>query len=142
MMIHMHFQKHRSGKLPDGNRKHLFFFTAALLLSILLASVSTSRAEIEYRASEVDSKPRLIRQMPVTYPYDAREKRIEGEVIVKVLIDTKGKVSKVETVTSEPEGIFDENAIKSVKNWQFRPGILGGELVSTWIMFPLTFTLE
>jgi protein TonB len=110
-----------------------------LLLSMVLVS---SAAAQEYEASEVDTKPKIVRQMNITYPTLAKRNGQEGRVVVRVLIGTKGKAEKLEVVESEPEGVFDEAALKSLKYWQFRPGILGGELVATWVKIPLTFKLD
>jgi protein TonB len=110
-----------------------------LVLSVILASAATAQ---EYEAKDVDTKPKIIRQMPITYPTLAKRNGIEGRVVIRVLIGIKGKAEKMEVFQSEPEGIFDENAMKSLKYWQFRPGILNGELVQTWVAIPLTFQLN
>jgi protein TonB len=132
--------KLRSAKKAGRNRKILFLSVGGLVLLSLIV-VSTAMAQ-EYDASEVDTKPKIIRQMPVTYPSNAKRSGIEGRVIVRILIGKNGKAEKMEVVESEPEGIFDEAALKSLKYWQFRPGILGGELVPTWVKIPLTFALD
>jgi len=112
----------------------------ALLFVFCMAAAAP--AATEYDASDVDTKPKVIRQMKVTYPAQAKQNNVEGRVVVRVLIDTKGKAEKMEVVESEPEGVFDENALKSLIYWQFRPGILNGKLVATWVKIPLTFTLD
>ena len=133
----------RHGKMAMAPRKSFNFWVDGLLLLVsMLVTFSTAQAQVEYDASEVDSKPKIIRQMPITYPSDAKKAHVEGRVVVNVLIGTNGKASKMEIVESEPEGVFDENALKSVKNWQFRPGIKGGELVPTWVKLPLSFKLD
>jgi protein TonB len=110
-----------------------------MVISVVLASGAAAQ---EYEAKEVDTKPKIIRQMPITYPPLAKRSGVEGRVVVRVLIGTKGKAEKMEVTVSEPEGVFDENAMKSLKYWQFRPGILDGELVSTWVSIPLTFKVD
>jgi protein TonB len=80
--------------------------------------------------------------MPVTYPSLAKKNGVEGRVIVRVLINTKGKTEKMEVVESEPEEVFDEAALKSLIYWQFRPGIKDGQLVPTWVLIPLSFKLD
>jgi protein TonB len=119
-----------------------FLASSLLLLAMVLVSFSTALAQVEYEASEVDSKPKIIQQTRITYPSMAKKNNVEGRVVVNVLIGTNGKASKMEIVESEPEGVFDENAMKSLKNWKFRPGIKGGELVPTWVKIPLSFKLD
>ena len=45
----------------------------------------------------------------------------------------------MEVAESSTAGVFDENAMKSLKYWQFRPGVLKGEMVATWLKIPLSF---
>jgi protein TonB len=123
------------------NRKHRILFMGGLILLLCtFASVAVTAYGAEYDASEVDSPPKLVRQMPVTYPSDAKRNNVEGRVVVRVLIGIKGKAEKMEIVESEPEGVFDENVMKSLKYWQFRPGIKEGDLVATWVKVPFTFS--
>lgn len=132
-----------SGKKADAIRSRFNFLPLGLLLlSMILVSFSSAQAQTAYDASEVDTKPKVIKQRPITYPSGAKKNHVEGRVVVKVLIGVKGKATDMEIVESEPEGLFDANAMKSLKNWQFRPGILGGELVPTWVKVPLTFKLD
>lgn len=130
----------RPGIFTRGKRIcRILSLGSLLVFSVMLASAATAQ---EYEATDVDTKPKVIRQMPVTYPSLAKRNGVEGRVVIRVLIGTKGKADKMEVVESEPEGIFDENAMKSLKYWQFRPGIKNGELVSTWVSIPLSFKLD
>lgn len=124
---------------PKSTRLSLVGF-AVLLLVFWMASISS--AAPEYDASDVDSPPRIVRKMPVSYPASAKRNGVEGKVLVRVLIGTDGRAGKMEVVESEPEGIFDENALKSLIYWQFRPGIKSGKLVATWVNIPLTFKID
>jgi protein TonB len=132
--------KLRSSILAKGNRiRWALGMGWLLVLSVILTSAAMAQ---EYEASDVDTKPKVIRQMPVSYPKLAKQNGIEGRVVVRVLIGKNGKAEKLEVVESKPEGVFDENAMKSLKYWQFRPGILNGELVSTWASIPISFKLD
>jgi protein TonB len=132
--------KLRSSIFAEGNRtSRILAMGVLLVLSVVLASAAMAQ---EYEAADVDTKPKVIRQMPINYPTLAKRNGVEGRVVVRVLIGKKGKAEKMEVVQSEPEGIFDENAMKSLKYWQFRPGILNGELVPTWVSIPLSFKLD
>ena len=61
------------------------------------------------------------------YPEKARESRTEGDVIIKFLIDTSGKVVKERFLTSLNEYLDAEalRVIRSLPNWQ--PGLIEGE---------------
>ncbi len=124
----------------EENRKPNILLAAALfLLSWMIVSVTIGANAAEYDASDVDKPPKLVRQMEPKYPPDAKRTKTEGRVVVRCLITAKGKADKMEIVESEPAGVFDESAMKAIKYWQFRPGVLKGEMVDTWVKIPLTF---
>jgi protein TonB len=110
----------------------------ALLVFVFCIAFAASAAT-EYSASDVDSPPKIVRQMPVKYPAQAKKNGITGKVIVRCLVGVDGKAEKLEIVESEPAGIFDDSALSTLKYWQFRPGIKGGELVATWVKVPFKF---
>jgi periplasmic protein TonB len=129
---------------PDSSLKnkfsnHRFALAAVLLLGLIIAVTATAMAATEYDASDVDKPPKLVRQMPIKFPADAKRKGITGQVVVRCLIGTDGKAGKMEIVESEPAGIFDESAISTLKYWQFRPGVKSGEMVATWVKVPFKF---
>lgn len=128
------------GIMARGNRIYRMLSVGGiLLLSLILVSAAAAQ---EYNAADVDTKPKLIRMGRLAYPPLAKRTGVEGKVLVHVLISAKGKAEKMEVVESEPEGVFDEAALNSLKYSQFRPGIKGGETVATWANVPVTFTLE
>lgn len=137
-----YYNLHLVSRLTKNQGHHIFFLGVLILSFCVFVSVAVSAVGAEYDASEVDSPPKLVRQMPVTYPSTAKRNKVEGRVVARVLIGTKGKAEKMEILESEPEGVFDENVLKSLKYWQFRPGILEGDLVATWVKIPLSFNLD
>jgi protein TonB len=110
---------------------------AFLIFIFCIATISS--AATEYDAADVDTPPKIVRQMPVKYPSQAKDSGITGRVIVRCLIGVDGKANKLEVVESEPAGIFDDSALSTLKYWQFRPGIKNGELVATWVKVPFKF---
>ena len=65
-----------------------------------------------------DVKP--VRKVKPTYPREAEDKKIEGRVKVRLSVDLDGSVSKVEILMSEPPGVFEEEVLKAVKQYQFK----------------------
>ena len=130
----------QQAKSLEGNRKlHILLPTMLFLFSWIIVSVVSVAIATEYDASDVDKPPKLVRQTRVQYPPEAKRNKIEGRVVVRCLITSQGKADKMEVVESEPAGVFDENAMNSLKLWQFRPGVLKGEMVDTWVKIPLSF---
>jgi protein TonB len=76
------------------------------------------------------------------YPEVAKENNIQGKVIVRFCVTSKGGVDKVEILKSvDPE--LDKEAIRVVKTLPtFKPGKQGGKPVPVWFMVPINFTLK
>ncbi len=88
----------------------------------------------------LSEKPEVIKKIEPAYPELARKAGIEGMVVVKVLIDTKGKVEKVEIVKSHP--MLDDAAIAAAKQFLFKPGKQRDRFVRVWMTIPFTFRLK
>ncbi len=89
----------------------------------------------------VDTKP-IPRTRPLTYPDRARQRRIEGRVVVNVLIDIEGNVKKVQILEAEPPNVFNEAVLSAVPNWTFEPAKYEGRPVQTWARIPIPFRLN
>ncbi len=94
-----------------------------------------------YEIGDVDVAPRLFRKVDPVYPFSARRRQITGKVTVRFLVNTEGRVQDISIQESIPPGVFDQAVLQAVKKWRFKPGILEGEAVSTWVVLPLEFDL-
>jgi protein TonB len=88
----------------------------------------------------LSDKPEVIRRIEPSYPELARKAGIEGMVVVKVLIGTKGDVEKVEVVKSHP--MLDDSAVAAAKLFKFKPGKQRDRFVKVWMTIPFTFRLK
>ncbi len=88
---------------------------------------------------EVDVKAHPISIPTPTYPEEAKKKRIEGKVTLKVVVNVDGSVSDV-SVLEGPE-IFRQAAIDAALHWQFRPAEHNGKVVPVWVVLPIEFSL-
>ena len=78
----------------------------------------------------------------VKYPETAKEKRIEGTVFVKAVIDEGGNVESANVVKSVDENL-DEAAISAVKKTKFMTVINGdGNKVKSEVTIPIKFKLD
>jgi protein TonB len=87
----------------------------------------------------VDRPPRLLRQVKPTYPPDAFTKKIEGTVVVEILIDDTGRVARARVLQSIP--LLDAAALEAVRQWVFAPAIKGGRPVATIALAPVSFRI-
>jgi protein TonB len=95
-----------------------------------------------FELGEVDQAPRLVRRVNPVYPYRARKRGIEGKVKIKFLIDANGQITHLSILKADPEGVFDKSVLTAVRRWRFKPGLVDGKPVDTWVVLPLTFKLE
>jgi len=99
-------------------------------------------SNLEFELSEVDTPPRATRKAPAMYPFAAKRKGITGKVLIRCLVGIDGVAGKHQILISEPDGVFEDAALKALKRWRFKPGILAGEPVPTWIRVPFAFNLK
>ncbi len=76
------------------------------------------------------------------YPEVAKENNIQGKVIVRFCVTSKGGVDKVSVLKGvDPE--LDKEAMRVVQTLPaFKPGKQGGKPVPVWYMVPINFTLK
>jgi len=90
-------------------------------------------------ASGYDRGPRLVRQPKPPYPHDAFIRKIEGEVLLEVLIDASGRVVRTRVLRSIP--LLDASAIQAVYEWRFEPALKQGRAVPALIRASVRFSL-
>jgi len=84
----------------------------------------------------------LVRINP-DYPQRALSRGIEGWVVVQFTITATGSVASAVVVDAEPEGIFDDAALKAIARWRYNPKVEGGVAVErVGIRTVLRFMIE
>ena len=71
--------------------------------------------------TELAVMPKAINPVKPKYPSELEEDEIEGEVILELSINKKGKVIDVKVLESE-HPLFTKAAVKTAKNYKFIPG--------------------
>jgi len=86
--------------------------------------------------------PRIQEPLPVPdYPADARTHRLQGVVVLEVMLDTLGK-AHVRGVRSRPLGFgIEEAAWHAAERLKFTPARQGGRSVDAIVQVRVTFTL-
>jgi protein TonB len=76
------------------------------------------------------------------YPEIAKENNIQGKVVVRFCVTSKGGVNQVSILKGvDPE--LDKEALRVVSTLPpFKPGKQGGKPVPVWYMVPINFTLK
>ena len=82
----------------------------------------------------------LVKSPVPGYPRAARKQKLQGDVLVRVLISEKGKIERAVALNGPPSlrGAVE----KAVRHWRYKPFVLNGKAVEvqTWVTFH--FTLE
>ncbi len=85
----------------------------------------------------------LVESGTLKYPPAAKEAGVMGYVVVSYDVLVDGNVANVEVVQAEPPGVFDEEAVRFVKTWLFRPAYEEGQPVELQgVESSITFELE
>lgn len=90
----------------------------------------------------VDTPPHPLRRASIAYPRRAKTKGIEGYVVLNLLITPSGEVERVKILESTPPDVFDQEAVESVRKWQFAPAKYKGEHVRVWAKQKIRFDLS
>ena len=115
-------------------------FLSILLLTLLFALNALSQEE------KPDVMPEPIGGIEaimnnVVYPESAKEEGVQGKVIVKLIVDEKGKVSSTEVVQSVNEEL-DKAAMDAIKKTKFTPAMKDNKPVKCEIAIPVMFKLS
>lgn len=68
-----------------------------------------------------DSLPAVLSSAQPRYPVRATRRKLEGRVEVAFTVQPDGSVSSVRVLQSEPEGVFDREAVAAMERWRFAP---------------------
>jgi TonB family protein len=74
-------------------------------------------------------KPTILYKVKASYTEDARQNRIEGEVVLNVVFAADGAIHSIRVVRGLPDGLT-EKAIEAAKKTRFRPAMENGVPVS------------
>jgi TonB family protein len=92
-----------------------------------------------FAIAELDQRPRAILQTAPQYPYELRQKKIEGTVSVLFIVDETGRVVNPRIETSPNPG-FERPVLEAVRQWRFEAAVRGGKKVAARMRVPLRFS--
>ena len=93
-----------------------------------------------HSAKEVDVKAQITAKPEPGYTREARRVGVQGNVVLKLLLLSDGKLDRVRVVRRLPYGLT-ENAIRAACEIKFKPAIKAGQPVSQWITVEYAFRL-
>ena len=84
----------------------------------------------------------LLQSAPVSYPRWALEQGIEGCVVVRMLVDEKGRVVEAHVSRTSGYASLDEAALEAVRRYRFLPALKDGLPVKRWVEQEFVFRIE
>jgi protein TonB len=108
-------------------------------------TVKPYKADQYAPAAQVSELPRPLNRESLNlrkyYPPQAKRNGFEGDVVLRLLIDSDGSIAKVDVVSDPGEGLGPA-AARAVRELRFSPAKLNGIVVATTVPFTIHFTLD
>jgi TonB family protein len=95
-----------------------------------------------YREGGSVTPPQLISQVRPSYTASALDRRIQGLVLIELIVTERGTPSLIRVVRSLDPGGLDDEAIKAVREWKFIPGRISETPVPVLVTAVLDFTIH
>jgi TonB family protein len=120
-----------------------FVVAIGCTLGLMSATAASQDATGVYAPGQGVVAPRVLKDVPPQYTPEAMKARIQGAVLMEVVVLKDGTVGDVE-VTQSLDTVhgLDDQAVKAVKQWVFDPGKKDGEPVPVRVNVEVTFKLK
>lgn len=118
----------------------------SIIVLICFTAASFAQEMGEPRATEgltrAEVMPQVIEKAQPKYPIPAMEQKIQGEVIVRSLVDKTGEIAKVEIARSSGNKLLDKAAVMAAEKAKYKPGMQNGQPVPVWVSYAINFDLS
>jgi periplasmic protein TonB len=90
---------------------------------VISPALKTEITRVQVPAATLESY--VTRKVPAAYPYTARQARIEGLVVLSIVVDEKGNVQEVKAISGP--AVLARSAEDALRHWRFNPIIVDGK---------------
>lgn len=128
-----------------------FVLCAPLFVLAAMTCAPSSSAQEQAAADEIYeihnarengiTAPKPLYHPDPEYTDKARKKKINGTVLLSIVVTPDGAVRDARVTTKLDEGL-DQQAIKTVKTWKFQPATKDGKPVSVRVAVEMTFKIR
>jgi TonB family protein len=125
------------GETKEEQRKNPPEITAAGESGVQRASAVEPAGVLELPPDVAEAS--LLHRVEPNYPEEARQHGIQGAVVLSVRIAQNGSVQSVTQLSGPP--ILAEAATDAVKQWRFKPHLVGGRRAEMQTKITLDFRL-
>jgi protein TonB len=95
-----------------------------------------------YRPGGSVTSPTILSQVRPSYTDDALRLKIQGSIVLELVVRRDGQPTDVRIVRSLDPGGLDEEAMRTVRLWRFNPGRLAGTPVDVLVTVVLDFSIR
>lgn len=113
------FRKSVLAHTTPATRSALIKFMPQLLFAILFAVIAQAQP---YRVGNGVKPPSIVSKSEPQYSEEARKSGAIADVLLSLVVDEQGHVSDIKVMMPVGMGL-DEQAIETVRTWQFKPGV-------------------
>ena len=121
-----------------GFRTRLMVVLTAACVLLFLAACQSARI---YKVAQLQTPPKVVSKVEPDYTDAARNAKIEGPVVLSLIVDTQGQAQKIRVTKSLDKGM-DQQAIAAIEKWRFAPGIKDGKPVRAAATIEVNFRLR
>ncbi len=116
----------------------------AIVVSIAVHAAAAEPAAGPARANyyptrELDVRPGIKTRVHPEYPETAARRGLSGKVVLRLYINEKGIVDRVETLRAQPPGMFEHSAERAFSAARFSPGMKNKHPVKTQMTIEVSF---
>jgi TonB family protein len=101
-------------------------------------SLPNQNSEPVYELRDVATAPKGTYMPNPDFTDKARQKKMNGSVVVEMVVTAKGKVRDIKVVKSLDPGL-DKQALAAVKQWEFKPATKDGQPVAVHLTAEVDF---
>ncbi len=100
----------------------------------------SSRDPTYYPAKQLDVYPQPLTPINLGYPDRAAAQRLDGNLLLLLLIDEFGVVNEASVVEAQPQGYFDEAALSVFRATRFSPAQKQGHPVKSRVLLQVRYS--
>lgn len=143
----MKILEYPSRTAPSMRTRFRFVLALAALVSVgvLIPARGVSMAgqsdDKVYKIGNGVKAPRVLTKVEPKYTKEAQDKKMEGTVVLTVVIDTNGVPKDIRVIKGLGDGL-DEKAVEAVEQWRFAPASKDDKPVSVSATIEVNFKLK
>jgi TonB family protein len=118
----------------------IVFAGAVITISLLNGKPQSPDENGVYKVGNGISAPSLVSRVDPEYSEEARAEKLDGSVLLSIVVGTDGLAHDINVVKSLGSGL-DEKAVQAVQKWHFKPGEKNGQPVNVRAQIEINFRL-